>query len=153
MKIRYGILPFAFFVMAFFIITGGNVKAQQGVSSPVLHVDLQEWEIVVTEPQFVSGKITFKVSNRGDFVHEMVVIKTRIAADAFKVVDGKVIEDAVGEVMGEVEALAVGGSQDLALVLSEGTYVLFCNNREEDQVKGHYQKGMRIAFQVGNPPA
>jgi len=56
----------------------------------------------------------------------MVVIKTDVPLADFKVSNGKVQEEAVGEVMGEIESFPPPGSaQSLTLALSEGNYVLF----------------------------
>lgn len=58
-------------------------------------------------------------------------------------------EDAVGQVIGEIEEFAPGTMAEVTLDLPEGSYVLFCNVLENGETEGHYQKGMRIAFTVG----
>ncbi len=116
--------------------------------SETVQVQLTEWEIAMDQRVLKAGKLRFKAVNQGRIDHEMVVIQTGTPAHAFKVVAGKVVEDAVGKVMGEIEGFPPGQTKSLTLDLPEGTYVLFCNNLDQEDVQGHYQRGMRIAFEV-----
>jgi hypothetical protein len=52
------------------------------------------------------------------------------------------------EVIGEIEDIPVGETQELTETLSTGAYVLLCNIYEETEQESHYQEGMRIPFAV-----
>ena len=102
-------------------------------------VELGEW-FVTSDPSSVSaGEVTFAAENVGAIEHELIVLKTDLAADAL-VVD----EAASGTFLGEIEPdeLGPGQSASMTLDLALGSYVLFCNT------PAHYQTGMRTAFQV-----
>jgi len=78
-----------------------------------------------------------------------VILKTDFPADALTVSGGKVKEEAVGKVIGEIEEFPSNMEKEITLNLSAGRYVLFCNVLESGQTEGHYQKGMRAALRVG----
>lgn len=89
-----------------------------------------------------AGKVTFKITNAGSIEHELVVLKTSLAADKIPAnpdKPGKVKED--GNV-GEVEGIAVKETKDLTLDLQPGSYVLICD------LPAHYSMGMHVAFTV-----
>lgn len=89
-----------------------------------------------------AGPVVFSVTNSGTLTHELVVLKTNVAAD-------KIPSDATdpsrasedGDV-GEVQDIDAGRFSGNALDLAAGKYVLICNE------PGHYAAGMRIAFTV-----
>lgn len=127
--------------------------AGSSVSVETVSAELTEWAITLDKVTVVNRGVTFKAKNTGTVVHELVVLKTDLAADALQVVEGKVQEDAVGQVIGEIEEFAPGTEAEVILDLPEGSYVLFCNVLDSGETEGHYQKGMRIAFTVGTPSA
>jgi uncharacterized cupredoxin-like copper-binding protein len=90
-----------------------------------------------------AGTVVFDARNVSDtnLIHELVVLKTDVAADQLPVVKGKVTESHFKK-MGEVEDLAVGKSKHLTLKLPAGRYVLICNE------PGHYAMGMRASLVV-----
>ncbi|GEM_PF-275305 len=126
-------------------------------TSETVSATLSEWRIAVdkTAAGNTAGtqKITFKATNAGVRPHELVILKTDLAADALQVADGKVKEGAVGKVIGEIEEFSPGTEAEVTLDLPEGRYVLFCNVLENGEREGHYQKGMHVAFTVGTPSA
>lgn len=106
-----------------------------------------DFKIDLSAASAPAGPVTFNVKNMGSQVHEFVVIKTDLMADALPKASGgtDVDEEASGlVVVDEVEDLAAGASQDLAVTLDAGHYVVICN------VPGHYQLGMRADFNVGS---
>ncbi len=108
-----------------------------------VNVTLKEWTITADRSTAPAGYVKFKVSNSGTMLHEMVLLKTDIAADALPTSGGKVDETAAGvEVIGEVEEFAATGVQEAAFDLAPGKYVLVCN------IVGHHGQGMRLAFTV-----
>lgn len=127
--------------------TGGAASASAGAST--VNVTLQEFSVIPDVTTAPAGSITFHITNDGpDDVHEFVVIKTDLAADALPTGDDGSVDEGGGqmEVMGEVEDLTVGDSEDLVLTLPAGSYVLICNIVEAGEV--HYELGMRTAFTV-----
>lgn len=102
-------------------------------------VDLKEFSATLSSTEGAAGSVTFNLKNSGTIVHEFVVVKTNLAANALTVVAGVVPEEGM-EVMGEVEDLAVGATAPLVLTLPAGHYVAFCN------IEGHYAGGMRSDF-------
>ena len=138
-----------FLMLVIVLLTQSCATARnEDKKAQTLHVELSEWSIKTDRGILRPGKIRFQAMNQGTVPHEMVVVKTDVPVDGFKIENGRVEEDAAGEVMGEIESFQPGSVQTLTLDLSEGSYVLFCNNMEADEHEGHYQKGMRISLEV-----
>lgn len=104
-------------------------------------VTLSEWAVAAGAESVAAGDVTFAVSNSGSVPHELVVIRTDLAADALPVSGGLVDEGQV-EVADRTAQLNGGGSAELAVTVTAGSYALVCN------LPGHYDLGMRIAFRV-----
>jgi uncharacterized cupredoxin-like copper-binding protein len=107
-----------------------------------VNVTLTDNKIVLDQASVPSGKITFQVKNTGTMVHEVVVLKTDVAADKISPnpeEPGKMSEDGS---QGESGDLEVGQAKTFTLDLAPGNYVLICNQ------PAHYQLGMHIAFVV-----
>ena len=89
-----------------------------------------------------AGTVRFLVTNTGATIHELVVLKTDLAADQL-VTDpeqaGKVVEEIH---MGETGDIPAGRFSGLGLPLGAGHYVILCNEI------GHYMAGMRVDFTV-----
>ncbi|WP_341319568.1 plastocyanin/azurin family copper-binding protein [Paraburkholderia sp. IMGN_8] len=90
-----------------------------------------------------AGTVMFEVSNAPDSAqtHELVVLKTDLAADKLPVKNGKVPESQFKK-MGEVEDMAPGKGKRMTLKLAPGRYVLICNK------PGHYAMGMHTSLVV-----
>lgn len=92
-----------------------------------------------------AGRVIFLVTNAGAIAHELVVLRTDLAADKLLPnpdVAGKVEEQLH---MGETGDVAGGRFNGLELLLGPGSYVIICNEL------GHYAGGMRVAFTVTQP--
>ena len=118
-------------------------------------VTLQEWAVVTSASSAPAGAVSFDVTNDGpNDVHEFVVVRTDLAPDELPTDEsGAVLEDGEGmQVVDEIEDLAVGATETLALDLEAGNYVLICNIAEEDagETEAHYRMGMRTSFTVGD---
>jgi uncharacterized cupredoxin-like copper-binding protein len=89
-----------------------------------------------------AGIVRFLVTNTGAITHELVVLKTDLAADQL-VADpdqpGKVVEEVH---MGETSDISAGRFSGLGLPLGAGHYVILCNEI------GHYMAGMHVDFTV-----
>lgn len=101
-------------------------------------VTLKEFKVSPTVSSAKPGKVTFKIKNRGALDHELVVIKTNLAATKLPVKGGKVSLKPVAQ----AGPFGPGKGSSLTVSLKAGKYVLICN------VKGHYQAGQRVAFTV-----
>jgi uncharacterized cupredoxin-like copper-binding protein len=92
-----------------------------------------------------AGKVLFLVTDAGTLTHELVVLKTDVAADMLSLnpdVPGKVVEDLH---MGETGDIEGGRFNGLELTLGPGHYVILCNEL------GHYMAGMHVDFTVVEP--
>jgi uncharacterized cupredoxin-like copper-binding protein len=108
----------------------------------IVNATLTDNKIVLDQATVPSGKITFLVSNAGTMTHEVVVLKTDIAADKIAPnpdEPGKMSEDGS---QGESGDLDPTQKTTFTLDLTPGNYVLICNQ------PAHYLLGMHIAFTV-----
>ena len=120
-----------------------------GGDGTTVNVTLQEWSVLPEVSSAAAGEITFRVTNDGpEDVHEFVVIKTELPhGDLPTDETGSVDEEGEGmEVIGEIEDLEVGASEDLTVTLDAGSYVLLCNIYSEDEDESHYAMGMHTGF-------
>lgn len=120
------------------ITSGGGVTTVTARLSDDMHISLDRYSVP-------AGTVRFLVTNAGRSTHELVVLKTDLAADQL-VADpdqaGKVEEEVH---MGETGDVAGGLFSGLQLQLGPGNYVLICNEI------GHYMGGMHVAFTVYQP--
>jgi len=92
-----------------------------------------------------AGDVRFLVSNLGHATHELVVLKTDLAADSL-VADPDVVGKVEEELhMGETGDVSGERFSGLQLRLGPGSYVIICNEI------GHYMAGMHVAFTVTQP--
>jgi uncharacterized cupredoxin-like copper-binding protein len=108
----------------------------------IVNATLTDNKIILDQATVPSGKITFQVTNTGTMVHEMVVLKTDVAADKIAPNPddpGKMVETGS---QGETGDLAIGEAKTFTLDLTPGNYALICNQ------PAHYLLGMHIAFTV-----
>ncbi len=111
------------------------------ISKGQIRADLKEYAIGLTSAEVRAGTVTFIARNAGSVAHDLIVLKTDLAADKIPI-DGqtqKVKEDGRA---GGVEEIAPGKSLNLRLDLPAGHYVVICN------VPTHYQLGMRTEVAV-----
>ena len=107
-----------------------------------VNATLTDSKILLDQSTVPSGKITFNVKNGGTMVHEVVVLKTDVAADKIAPnpdEPGKMSEDGS---QGESGDLDPTQAKTFTLDLMPGNYVLICNQ------PAHYLLGMHIAFVV-----
>ncbi len=123
---------------AFLALVPGSATAQT-----VVGVDLTEAPPSVTPSvaTVAAGSVTFEAENVGGIQHELVVIRTDLAADALPQ-SGDTVDVSGLDVLGDTDAIDSGASEALTVDLAAGNYVLICN------VPGHYGLGMRTAFTV-----
>lgn len=129
--------------------SAGEVTAKPAGAQQV-DVVLREWAVEPKVTSVKAGEVYFLADNRGpSAAHELVIVKTDLAADKLPVEQGKVPEGKV-TVVEEIEAFAPKSQASKTVKLAAGSYVLLCNIVETDggKTESHYQLGMRAAFRV-----
>jgi uncharacterized cupredoxin-like copper-binding protein len=136
-------------VIAFGLVAAGCASTAATPSAPApasaaagsVAVELNEWTVKPASATAPAGPITFAVTNAGAQVHEFVVVKTDLKADALPVADNKIDESTLTPV-DEIEDIAAGATPSLSVDLAAGHYVLLCN------IETHYGQGMHADFDV-----
>lgn len=103
----------------------------------------------------VAGAINFRVYNGGTETHEFVVVKTDLTAEQLPMnADGSFNEEGAGvEVIDEIEAVVPGNTEQLAVNLDSGHYILLCNILEAEasgEIVSHFHQGMHADFNVAS---
>jgi uncharacterized cupredoxin-like copper-binding protein len=99
------------------------------------------------------GEVRFVVSNVGTVVHEFLVVRTALAADALPVnPNGTFNEEGEGvDVLDEIEDIDPGSTREITLTLDISHYALLCNLLVTDangNTMAHYSEGMHADFEV-----
>lgn len=116
--------------------------------SATVAVELTEFAVAPTVAGVQPGTVTFETSNAGRFPHELVVVRTDLAADALPAVDGEADENQL-DIVAATDTFDGGESRTLTVDLAAGNYLLICNVKGA-QGPGHYGRGMTTAFTVSN---
>lgn len=109
--------------------------------APGLSVTLDSYSIQLSNATVPAGAVEIEAKNAAGEAHELVVIRTDLAADALPVESDKVVEDDV-DVIGEIEEFGGGTTESGTFTLESGKYVLICN------IPAHYGLGMHAALTV-----
>lgn len=117
------------------------VELAAGETAQQVAVVLDEWLVAPETLAVAAGVIEFVVANDGEIEHELVVIKSEVAADELEVVDGTVPESGV-DFRGEVEEFSAGETASGLFRLEAGRHLLICN------IAQHYEDGMVAEFTV-----
>lgn len=106
-------------------------------------VELKEFSITVDPSAVTSGKVMFETRNTGVAIHELVVLRTNLAAGSLPMKGDKVDEEAAEMTsLGEIGEFSGGKTESKIFEMTRGTYVLICN------IPGHYKQGMRTTLTV-----
>ena len=108
---------------------------------PSVAVDLAEWSVTAAQPSVEADGVTFNVNNAGAVVHELVVIRSDLAADMLPLAGAGVDESAL-DVVGRIPEFGGGTSASITFDLTPGNYVLICN------IPAHYGLGMTTTLTV-----
>jgi len=122
-----------------------------GSSGGKVDVTLTDYDMILSTSSVSAGKVEFAITNRGGFVHEMLVVRTDLAIDKLpKTVDGRFDETSPAvEVVASVDDVAAGGAASLTKKLAAGSYFLICNlPAETGDTITHFQHGMLAPFTV-----
>ena len=120
---------------------GAGMMSGAAQSSPVVNgahvigVQLGEMWVRPSVTSVPAGKVTFKATNSGSLVHELMVERMPIKFDAAD----KPTESAA---QGMIEDMDPSKSGQMTLKLTPGKYMLFCN------VPGHYAAGQHTVLTV-----
>lgn len=121
-------------------------QRRTGESVTTVNAELGEYYIKPDKSEVPAGKVRFVAKNVGQLEHELIVLKTELAADQlpYNEKEQKAEEEQAGQVLGEIEPdeLPPGKSAEMTLDLAAGHYVLLCN------LPQHYKNGMHIDFRV-----
>ena len=111
-------------------------------SSGPVSVTLTDKGVTLAQTSVYAGAVTFKVKNTGTVEHELVVLRTDVAADKIQPDPDEPGKMSEAGSLGESGDLAIGEAKEFTLNLTPGKYVLMCNQ------PGHYMAGMHVAFEV-----
>jgi len=103
-----------------------NATGTDGSETPVIHVPLTEWSVVVSQSVVSPGTFTFHAMNQGTYTH------------AFEI-EGNGQE-------WKSDPIAPGGTATLTPTLTPGTYTVYCPIT--DSQGNHREKGMSTTFTV-----
>jgi len=123
-------------------------SSDSGSDDRTVKVTLRDYDVVLS-PTVSVGKVTFAARNDGEFVHEIVVVKTDLApAELPRDENGMFDELGAGVTfIDEVENIPPGATKELTVDLQPGKYYLLCNKlAEPDDPKGHFEHGMYQRF-------
>ena len=119
--------------------------------TPVVGVRLFEFSVIPNTNTVPPGDLTLEAVNDGSEEHELVVIRTDLAADALPTNDDGSVDEAQVEVIGKIEKFAPEGTGSTTIDFEVGSYVLICNLVTEQagaEPDIHYALGMRLNFEV-----
>jgi uncharacterized cupredoxin-like copper-binding protein len=122
--------------------TAAGVRHSGPRHSRQLAATLNEFTLRLDRRAARSGRITFKIHNRGHLVHEFVVLKTTRAAAALPTDGDEVSEHDAGRLVDEAENINPGRTAALSVKLKPGRYVLICN------LPHHYAGGMHASLRI-----
>ena len=121
--------------------TASNQAVATSVPDTIVPITLTEWSLVTDSAVAPPGSVLFDVTNAGTMEHQLVIVRTSLAANALPV-SGGAVDVANLEVVGEIGTLPRGDRDREAFLLQAGAHVLICN------IPGHYEAGMRLGFTV-----
>ena len=123
------------------VLSAGCAAAPDATST---EVRLSEWKFDASgtiEP----GLQTWRITNSGLLLHEVMIIATATPADDLPILDAMVdVTEIDGELIAEVAEVTPGHTVEAQVSLDPGRYLLICN------LAGHYESGMHHVLIVGS---
>jgi len=118
---------------------GGGAKVPRGTV-----VNVSERDFTISPVASVSsGDVLLRVHNEGPAQHELIVVRERRGGLPLRSDGVSVNEEALQrDELGSLPPGEPGGVRSLALHLTPGRYVLFCN------MEGHYMGGMYTVLAI-----
>jgi len=151
MKLEYHFMPVRLAILilasAVSVIACGPEQARK---NEVINVVLKEFKITTDIDHIKAGLVTFRAKNIGKEEHELVIVKSDLPIDKLPMQDGVVMEEKVGDLVGEIEEFLPNTIEEVTYKLTPGRYIMFCNvvEHEHGSIESHYMEGMRIAIIV-----
>ena len=127
------------------------MHASAFAEATTVNIMLQEWRMMSDKARVPAGKVKFSVQNRGQEVHELVLLKTNMAYDSIPLrKDGGIDEKNAGVLVDELEDITSKSGKSMTVTLAPGNYVLLCNmvEMEDGKLEEHYAMGMRVPLVV-----
>lgn len=125
---------------------GTTTAADTGTTAGAVTVNMGDFFFDPKDVTAEAGPVTISAPNDGNVVHELVLAKTSTQPGGLPTTsDGTVDEaklESQEEVAGEIADVEPGATKQVALKLTPGKYVMFCN------IPGHYAQGMYGSFTV-----
>ena len=125
--------------------TLASAKASSAQELPTIEVSMTEFAFGLSAFSAPAGRVNFSTTNNGTISHNLIVIRTDLAAGALPV-DGPRADTTQLGVVGVIDPVDAGAAAEATFDLSAGHYVLICN------IAGHYQQGMFTTLTVVQPP-
>lgn len=95
------------------------------------------------------GTVTFSVSNTGAVAHEFIVVASDLpAATLPRAADDLGVDESQVEIVGRIDVIAPGDTDEISLDLPSGRYLLICNL--VSSTDSHYIKGMYTPFTISD---
>ena len=130
-------------VTAALLLLPGCTPDPSAPAGPILRVKIKDFKIKPMLPSLDEGPVTLSVWNDGPSTHEFVVVKSDRPSDELPLgADGLSVDEDSVVPIDEITQVDAKTRGTLALALSPGSYVLFCN------LEGHYLGGMNASIEV-----
>jgi uncharacterized cupredoxin-like copper-binding protein len=108
---------------------------------------LSEWSILGEKARARPGTVTFEVTNEGEFNHQFLVIRTDTEKDELpRKANDEGADESDLDVVGRIDEIAPGGSDEVEIDVEAGQYVLICNLAPGGE--SHYLNGMYAEFEI-----
>jgi hypothetical protein len=108
---------------------------------------LDEWVLLAERARARPGTVTFTATNEGEFPHQFLVIKTDIEKDELpRKPNDEGADESELEVVGRIDEIAPGQTDEVEVDVVEGQYVLICNLAPGGE--SHYLNGMFTEFEI-----
>ena len=118
-----------------------SAAPEADIAKGQIRADLKEYAVALTSTTVRAGQVTFIARNTGTSAHDLIVIKTELAADKLPL-DGQTQKAKTDGRVDGVEEIPPGQTRNLRIDLPAGHYVVICN------VPTHYGLGMRTDLTV-----
>lgn len=145
MSYRRFAFAFAFVSAGVALLSACGLPGVGGQSGNTVQVTLTEYHVTLDRTSIPAGKVTFQIANTGSEKHELVILRTSLAAQSVPIDSStnKATEEGDGvEHVDEIDGVPAGEQKSLTVDLKAGRYLLVCN------YPGHFHDGMVVNLTV-----
>ncbi len=108
---------------------------------------LKEWVVQANRGRARPGTVTFTVRNEGELTHQFVVIRTDVEKDELpRLPNDAGADESQLDVVGKIDAIDPGATDELVVDVQEGAYVVICNLSPGGE--SHYLNGMYTELEI-----